>query len=252
LGYSAAYVPGLRPEQIAAYASAAVANDLVLAEVGAWSNPLSDDPRARQEAIDKCINALSLADEVGARLCVNIAGSRGQKWDGPHPKNLTRETFDMIVQIVRHIIDSAKPKRTYYTLETMPWIWPDSADAYLQLIHAIDRKQFAVHLDPVNIINCPARIFDTKSMLRDCFEKLGPYIRGCHGKDITIANNLTLHLDECLPGTGYLDYAEFLRQLDRLHPDTPLMLEHLSTPEEFDQAAAHVRKVAKQEGIEIR
>ena len=50
--------------------------------------------------------------------------------------------------------------RTYYALETMPWIFPDSADSYLALVKAIDRKAFAVHYDPVNMINCPQRLFD--------------------------------------------------------------------------------------------
>ena len=73
-----------------------------------------------------------MADEIGARCCVNIAGSRGAKWDGPHPADLTPETFDLIVQSVREIIDAVKPTRAFYTLETMPWMYPDSADSYLR------------------------------------------------------------------------------------------------------------------------
>lgn len=251
-GYGAAYAPGVPEEQFDAYASAARKHDLVIAEVGAWSNPLSDDPKARSEALEKCCRGLAKADRLGALCCVNIAGSRGPVWDGPDERNLSSETFDRIVAIVRHIIDTVKPTRAFYTLETMPWIFPDSADSYLQLIKAIDRKQFAVHLDPVNIVNSPSRIFDTGALLRECFAKLGPYIKGCHAKDITIASKLTLHLDECAPGTGKLDYREFLRQMSQLDPDTPLMLEHLTKPEEYTQAATHIRTIAQEEGIEIR
>jgi sugar phosphate isomerase/epimerase len=50
------------------------------------------------------------------------------------------------------------------------------------------------------------------------------------------------------PGTGGLDYATFLRELHKL-PGTPLMLEHLPNAEEYDQAAAHIRSVAKQLGL---
>ncbi len=60
------------------------------------------------------------------------------KWDGPHPDNFSRDTFDLIVQSTREIIDAVKPQRTFYALETMPWIFPSSPDEYLELIKAID------------------------------------------------------------------------------------------------------------------
>ncbi|MEI6499934.1 MAG: hypothetical protein WCP21_02785, partial [Armatimonadota bacterium] len=94
LGYSAAYCP-VGPEAssavIAAYAAAARAADIVIAEVGTWSNPMSPDAAEAQAALEKCQAGLALADEIGARCCVNIAGSLGAKWDGPDPRNLSDE-----------------------------------------------------------------------------------------------------------------------------------------------------------------
>ena len=73
------------------------------------SNPISPDPAEGEKAFAKCCDSLRLADRVWARCCVNIAGSRGQKWDGPHPTNLDDTTFQMIVECVRKIIDTVKP-----------------------------------------------------------------------------------------------------------------------------------------------
>ena len=120
-------------EQIQSFVEAARQADIVIAEVGAWSNPLSSCGKERHQALEKCKEGLALAERVGARCCVNIAGSRSEQWDGPHPANLTQETFDLIVDSVREIIDAVQPKRTFYTLETMPWIYPDSPDSYLRL-----------------------------------------------------------------------------------------------------------------------
>src|SRR5437773_8549170 len=100
-GYRAAYCPleaEAGADTIAAYAQAARQADVVIAEAGAWSNPLSPDPAARQAALEKCQRQLALADEIGARCCVNISGSRGELWYGPHPDNLTPATFDLIVE----------------------------------------------------------------------------------------------------------------------------------------------------------
>ena len=143
---------------IRAYERAAKAADIVIAEVGAWSNPLSANAEERRAALDKCCVGLALADEIGARCCVNIAGSRGERWDGPHANNLTPETYDMIVETVREIVDAVQPKRAFYTLEMMPWVYPDSVDSYLDLLRAIDRRQVAVHLDPVNIVSSPESV----------------------------------------------------------------------------------------------
>ena len=246
-GYRAAYCP-VKPDAdaatIRAYARAAAQNDIVIAECGAWSNPLSPDEAIRRPAIARCQVMLALADAIGARCCVNIAGSRGPKWDGPHPDDLTRETFDRIVESVRQIIDAVKPSRTFYTLETMPWMYPDSADSYLDLIHAIDRPRFAAHLDVVNLVCSPQRYFGNAALIAECVAKLGPHIKSCHAKHIALADRLTVHLDEVRPGLGGLNYRALLRALSALDPDLPLMLEHLPGEADYDLAAGYVRSIA--------
>ena len=253
LGYSAAYCPvgaDAGDDVVRAYEKAAKDANIVIAEVGAWSNPISPNEKTRKEALEKCRRQLHLADRIAARCCVNIAGSRSEQWDGPSSGNFTDETFDMIVETTRGIIDDVKPIRTYFTLETMPWAYPDSADSYLSLFKAIDRKQFAVHLDPVNIVCSPQRYFSTGRLIRECFAKLGPHIKSCHGKDILLQLKLTTHLDEVRPGLGGLDYAAFLTELSKW-PDVPLMLEHLPNAEEYRLAAEYVRGVGKKIGVSV-
>lgn len=233
------------------YVNAAKKADIVIAEVGVWNNPLSSDDVKRRAAIKECQEMLDVADRIGASCCVNIAGSRGEQWDGPHPENFTRETFEMIVETVREIIDGVKPKQTFYTLEPMPWIYPDSPDSYLELVKAIDRKAFAVHLDPVNMISSPSRYFENTQLIRECFQKLGPYIKSCHAKDILLSGKLTVHLDEVVPGLGQLDYSTYLRELNKLDKNMPLMIEHLSEESEYLQAVKYISSVAKSIGAEI-
>jgi sugar phosphate isomerase/epimerase len=251
-GYRAAYCPvddTADDTTVQAYARAAQEADMVIAEVGAWSNPISPDETVRRQAMALCQRRLDLAERIGARCCVNIAGSRSMVWDGPHADNLTDETFDLVVETVRAIIDAVRPTRAAYTLETMPWSYPDSADSYLRLIQAIDRPAFAVHLDPVNLICSPQRYFRNGGVIRECFQKLGPYIRSCHAKDIVLSDRLTVHLDEVRPGQGGLDYRVLLSEMAALPADTPLMLEHLPAEADYRLAAEHVRMVAR--GMEV-
>jgi len=253
VGYEAAELPlpvTADDTTVNAYLAAAAKADIVIGEVGAWqNNPIDPDPAKAKQAMLNCQVKLAWAERIGARCCVNVAGSRNrEKWAGPHPGNFSRDTFDLIVQTTREIVDAVRPKRTFYALETMPWIFPSSPDEYLALIKAIDRPGFAVHLDPVNMINCPERVYRTGDFIRECFAKLGPYIKSCHAKDIILRENLTLHLDECRPGTGVLDYGVFLRELAKLDPDTVIALEHLPE-EEYPAAAQYLRDVQKQNNL---
>ena len=252
-GYRAAYCPvaaGADSAVVRAYAEAARAAGIVIAEAGAWSNPLSRNEAERQAALEKCRAQLALADEIGARCCVNIAGSTSEKWDGPDAGNLAPATFDLIVETVRSIIDAVRPRRTVYALETMPWAYPDTVDSYLALIEAIDRPAFGAHFDPVNLITGPRLYYTNGTLIGDAFERLGRWIKSCHIKDIRIESRLTVHLNEVRPGLGELDYRALLRCAAKTDPDLPLMLEHLPR-EEYAPAAAFVRETAAALGLEL-
>jgi sugar phosphate isomerase/epimerase len=236
---------------VRAYADAARAADVVIAEIGCWSNTISPDDGTRAAALDLCKARLALADEVGARCCVTVAGSRGHGRDEPHPDNLSEATFALVVDTVREIVDAVAPRRTFFTLEPMPWSVPDSPDAYLDLLRAVDRPGFAVHLDPVNLVNTPAKYFGNAAFLRECFAKLGPHVKSVHAKDIVLGEELTVRLAEVRPGLGTLDYRVFLAEMARLDPDTPILVEHLTKDEEYAAAVAHIRSVAGELGLEV-
>lgn len=216
-------------------------HDLILGEVGVWTNPLSLDETARQSAMEFCKNQLALADEMSANCCVNIAGSRGDRWDGFYKDNYYEDTYNLIVDTVREIIDSVKPKNTFYTLEPMPWMVPDSPDNYLQLIKDVDRPEFAVHLDYSNMINNPKRYVYRMEFIEDCFRKLGPYIKSIHIKDVFMREVYPCSIEETAPGKGSIDFTKVLKLCDGLGEDTSVFVEHLNTYEEYKEAVNYLR-----------
>lgn len=253
LGYRAAYCPDVKLEdtdRIKAFADAFARQDVVIAEVGRWNNLMDADPAKRKANLETVINGLALAEAIGARCCVNIAGSFSlDSWFGPHPKNLSDEFFDAAVENARTIVDAVKPRRARFAYEMMGWSLPDSVDAYLKLIAAVDREGFAVHLDPCNIINSPERFYRNADVLNECFDKLGPFIVSCHAKDLQWEVEMNVHFREVRPGTGSLDYGVYLKRLAALPQQPPLMIEHLSGAEEYEAAATYLRDLG--EGIDI-
>ncbi|HZT32346.1 MAG TPA: TIM barrel protein [Bryobacteraceae bacterium] len=253
LGYSAAYCPNAKVEDAARVREiekAFAAENVVIAEVGAWKNMLDPDPETRRANLNYVIQRMALAEAVGARCCVDIAGSYNPKvWYGPDPRNLSREFFDATVENCRRIIDEIKPKRTKFTIEMMGWNIPDSPDSYLKLIRAVDRKAFGVHMDVCNGINCPSKFYRSGEFITECFQKLGRWITSCHAKDLTWVVELNVHFLETVPGRGEVDYKTYLRELAKLPVDAPLMLEHLKTAEEYAEGKKYIQRVAGECGV---
>lgn len=251
-GYSAAYVPasliGADGATLAEWEKAFSEQDVTLAEVGIWRNLIDPDPVRRKAELDYAAQCLALADAVGARCAVSFIGSfaPGTR-HGLDARNIGPQAIEMAVETVRYLIDAVKPKRAKFALEMMQATIPDSADSTLELIRAVDRPAFAAHLDPVNLVMTPRTYFDTGALIRECFQKLGPWIVSCHAKDITLHDTAALHLDEVQIGEGNLDYRTYLTELVRL-PGIPLMIEHLE-PEEYAVARDRIFAFGKEAGV---
>ena len=231
-----------------AYLAACRDHDLLIAEVGAWSNPMSLDPETRASALEHCKRRLAFADRIGAACCANISGAvvgAGGRWDGGFAENYTDETYERLVATIREILDEVRPTRTFYTVEPMPWMVPDSPQAYVRLLRDVDRPGFAVHLDIANWINSPVRFYRYSEFVDECFALLGPQVKSIHLKDVCIGPEMPICLRECPPGTGGVDLRHYLQRASELPSDTPVLLEHLP---DFATYSASMQKIFE-EGI---
>jgi sugar phosphate isomerase/epimerase len=228
-------------------------NNILLAEVGVWKNTLSLNPEELRANMEYAKKQLAFADEMGISCCVNISGARGEVWDGWYPDNYSPATYELIVDSIREIIDAVKPTRTFYSIEPMPWMVPSSPEEYLKLLRDMDRPQFAVHMDFINMINSVERFLHWESFIRDCFVKLAPWVKSVHIKDVSLDQYaLPCCLRECAPGDGDLDYARVLHIIRETMPaQMPVLLEHMTTMEEYEISSRFVTELAKKENIAI-
>jgi sugar phosphate isomerase/epimerase len=254
-GYGAAYLPqGLTmadAQLLAEWEKAFAAEDVVLAEIGIWRNLSDPSSAARKANMDFAAEKLAVADAVGAGCAVTYIGSRsvGAEYFRSGPDNFTEEAFDEAVATCRELIDRVKPKRAKFALEMMQYSLPDSVKSYVDLIRAVDRPAFAAHLDPVNLVMSPRTYWSTGALIDECFAKLGEWIVSCHAKDVVnIHHPSSLEFAECQIGEGVLDYRAYLRALDRMPREVPLMLEHL-TGDEYAVARDRIFAVGDEIGV---
>jgi sugar phosphate isomerase/epimerase len=254
LGYAAAQCPAAKSsdtDRVKAIEKAFAAENVVIAEVGAWMNLLDVDADKRRKNFEYVVERMQLAEAVGARCCVDVAGSFStESWMGPNPKNLSKEFFDGTVENCRRILDLVKPSRSRFTIEMMPWSLPDGPDAYVRLIKAVDRRMFGVHLDICNVVNTVDKYYDSGPFIDDVFRKLGAWVISCHAKDLKIPPNaLSLQFMEVIPGRGVIDYKAYLRNLAQVPFEAPLMLEHLKTDAEYQEGCAYIRRMGAEAGV---
>lgn len=241
-------------QTIATYRDICDRHGVVIAEIGVWKNLFDPDPARAEQAMEYAKGQLALADAAGIPCCVNIAGTSSPAgWDAADPDNYTEGAYARIVESIREIIDAVKPTRAFYCLEPMPWMVPDGPEEYLRLMRDVDRPRFAVHMDFVNMINSPRRYLMSEAFIGECFEKLGPYIKSTHIKDTRMhPTRLTTVLEECSPGEGTLDFERVLAILDRTLPgDAPVLLEHMTTFEEYAAAYEYLSAAAARAGITV-
>ncbi len=235
---------------IADYADEAQKHDLLIAEVGIWRNVFAIDAKEREAARQYAIEQFRMADAIGADCAVNVAGTWGGPiWDGGYAENYSKESWDAIVSYIRDLIDTVKPKRTTYSIEAMPWMYPTGPDEYLKMMNEIDREAFSCHLDIVNMINCPNRYFFSDDFLDETFEKLGGYVKSCHLKDIRLREELTFQLEEVRCGEGSLNIGKYLRLAHAADTDMPMIIEHLTTDEEYRESLSYVKKIMEENGL---
>jgi len=216
---------------------------LEIAEVGIWRNAIDANPELAKENLQYSIDQLAMADAIGANCCVNVVGAySGSRWDGPHRDNFSKEAWKKSVKMIQTIIDEVNPRNTFFTIEPMPWMIPTGPEEYLNLIEDVARDRFAVHMDIINMINCPERYFYPEEFLENTFSLLNGKIKSCHLKDVNLLPDFTFQLKECACGEGTFPIELYAKLVSKENPNMPMIIEHLHGDNEYRESIEYVMK----------
>ena len=134
-----------------------------------------------------------------------------------------------------------------------------SVERYREMLDRTGSPRLKVLIDIVNL-TWPQRVFDTTALVDEVFDELGGDIAALHAKDVIISGGSgvsaakgmgVIHVDEAVPGTGFMDFDAIVRRLDMLDHDVTVHVEHFEY-EDTLEGQEHIRRTAERAGVAVR
>lgn len=217
---------------------------------GYWQPLIHPDEAERRQAVRVLQQALKIAGDLGARGIDTGPGSLNSTgpWN-PHPENWNLESRQQLIKSLKESAPAAEDNQVYLSLEGHQLVVLENEQVTKEILDAVGSPWVRSDLDPANWITLKT-IFRTDEAIHQMFDVLSEHIVSGHAKDITITNAHTLHLPTTSVGKGMLDFKTYLRRMEDLNPDYPLIVEG-SSEAELPEASTFLHRTAQELGIDI-
>ncbi len=226
-------------------------HDVVIYEVGGYTNLVTPDNANLEKNIVRFIHCMEVAESVNCRMVGTVPGCRDPKYlINVHPDNWSPETWKLLVKSVKRILRDTSGMKATIGMEAQVTTIIDSPRAHLRLMEDVGDERLTVNLDPVNMMTFE-RYYHTTELIDECFDLLGERIMGAHAKDTYILpDQQTLHIQEVCPGRGVLDYPTYLMRLSHLAWPRALEPEHIPD-DQYKEAKEFVAATAARVGVNL-
>lgn len=226
-------------------------HDVVIFEVGGYTNMLHPDTATRQKNLKSLAMCIETADKIDCKMVGTISGSLDPvNFFNVTPDNWTEKTWKTLVESVKQVLRDTAGCKASLGMEAQVTTNIDGPKAHRRLMDDVGDKRVAVNLDPVNMCSL-SNYYHTTELLTECFSLLGEQILGAHAKDTyIIPDQQTVHVQEVCSGRGVMDYETYLVLLSRMKWPRTLLPEHVPA-DQLIEAKAYIEKVAAKVGVKI-
>ena len=217
---------------------------------GYWQCLIHSDETERKKAVRTVQEALRVAGDIGARGIDTGPGSMDPTgpWN-PHPDNWSQRSREQLIKSLTECTKAAEDNQVYLSLEGHQLVVLENEDVTKEILDAVDSPWVRSDLDPANWITLKT-VYRTGEALDRIFDVLGKHIVSGHAKDIILTNAHTLHLPTCAPGTGMLDFKTYIRRMEELDPEYPLITEG-TQESELPAVSEFLHRTAAELGVEV-
>jgi sugar phosphate isomerase/epimerase len=224
------------------------AHDVLFYGIHCAGNIIAPDPDAERWQ-RHIIDAIHSADEMGCQLVLTHSGSMYSNRNWAHPLNWSKEAWQRSVTALKNIAKATAGSKVQIAIEPVNTEAINNPWAQVRLREDVGDSRIMSGLDITNMVFSNTA-FRMTELLNTTFELLGDQIAYVHAKDFEW-NSMMPGINWAMNGTGNMDYEVFLTHISRLKHPTNMLIEFLTTNEEYQQAQRNIRAIAAKVGVQI-
>ncbi len=212
--------------------------------ISGYTNIIHPDLDERKRRVDYLKEIIRHARDLGTPYVISETGTYNTESDWVHhPKNKTEEGYEECVKVINELVQEAYDHGAVFLVENYVNNVIGSIDEVNRLFTDINHTAMGLLMDPTNYFD-DANIDHMDLTLNKIFDSVSDKIKIAHAKDCKRADNpeekhASLDASEAhtfrgagavelpAPGTGSLNYELYFERLSKLHPNIPVIIEHL-------------------------
>lgn len=212
--------------------------------ISGYTNIIHPDPKKREQNLFGLQTLLKFARDLGTPYVISETGTYNTEsdwvWD---PKNGSEEAYEETCSQIENLAKFAYDHGSVFLVENYVNNVIGSVDALTRLFSDVNHPGLGLLMDPTNYFT-DSNIGHVDETLNRIFHTLGDKIKIAHAKDCKPAEDLSEKHAEIdaveshtfrgagavelpAPGLGILNYDLYLQKLSKLHPNIPIIIEHL-------------------------
>ncbi len=212
--------------------------------ISGYTNIIHPNRKKREQNLFALKTLLKFAHDLGTPYVISETGTYNTEsdwvWD---PKNGTEEAYEEVCKQLEDLAKYAYDHGSVFLVENYVNNVIGSVDQLARLFSDVNHPGLGLLMDPTNYFT-DSNIHHIDDEINRIFNTLGSKIKIAHAKDCmpaedTSEKHATIDAAESLsfrgsgavelpaPGLGNLNYDLYLQRLSRLHPNIPLIIEHL-------------------------
>ena len=218
--------------------------NLPIVAISGYTNLAHPNLNKRAENIKNLKTLLKFARDLGSPYVISETGTFDEESDWVyHEKNGTEEAYETICSTVTDLVKFGYDHGSVFLVENYVNNIIGTVNQLLRLFSDVSHPSLGLLMDPTNYFS-DANIEDVDGELNRIFNALGDRIKVAHAKDCKRAEDTSekhadIDADEAhtfrgagsvelpAPGLGILNYDLYLKRLSAIHPNIPLIIEHL-------------------------
>ncbi|MFP4561801.1 MAG: sugar phosphate isomerase/epimerase family protein [Spirochaetia bacterium] len=218
--------------------------NLPICAVSGYTNIIHPDPSERKKRVGYLKEIIRHARDLGTPYVISETGTFNTSSDWVHdPKNKTEEGYAEARKVIMELVQEAYDHGAVFLVENYVNNVIGSVEEVLRLFTDINHTALGLLMDPTNYFD-DANIDHMDRTLNKVFDAVADKIKIAHAKDCKRTEKVEekhakLDASEAhtfrgagavelpAPGMGSLNFDLYLERLSKLHPNIPIIIEHL-------------------------